>query len=89
MRPWRASTAATVACTCAFLADVADVRRADAARRFDLGAHRVELVDLAADDRDRRAERRELVRRAAADARAAAGDEGDLAAKRPGAKIDR
>ena len=68
------------------VADVAGVRRADAAGGLDLAAHRLELLELAADDRDARAERGELVRGAAADARAAAGDDGDLAGEQVGAK---
>ena len=44
------------------------------------------LSALAADERDRGAERRQLVRGAAADARAAAGDEGDLAREQAGAE---
>ena len=61
------------------VADVAGMRARGAARGLDLGAHRGELVGLAADEGDRRAERSQLVRRAAPDARAAAGDDGDLA----------
>ncbi len=66
------------------LADVAHVDRADAARGFDLALHRGQFVGVAADDRDGRAERRELVRSAAADSRAAAGDDGDLALQQAG-----
>ena len=66
------------------LADVADVGRADAAGVLDLALHRRELVGLAADDGDRGAERRQLVRGAAADPRAAAGDQRDLAAHQAG-----
>jgi hypothetical protein len=66
------------------LADVAGVRRADAALRLDLGTHRLELVELPADDRHERAERRQLVRRAAPDAGTAAGDDGHPASEEIG-----
>jgi hypothetical protein len=50
---------------------------------LDLGLHGGELVGLAAGDHDMRAQRRDLVRRAAADAAAAAGDDDGLALKQP------
>ena len=85
MRPWRASTAATVDLHLRLLADVADVRRADAAgaprsRRCTASS----LSTLRPTIATARAERRELVRGAAADARAAAGDDGDLAGEQAG-----
>ena len=57
---------------------------ARAAAGLDLGLHGGELVELAADQRDRGAERRQLVRGAAADAGAAAGDDDDLAGEQAG-----
>ena len=54
-----------------------------AAGCLDLALHRGELLGLAAGDHDMRAQRRDLVRRAAADAAAAAGDDDGLALKQP------
>ena len=86
-RPWMRPFFATIArdrfLDLRFLADVEGMRLAAAARRFDLGLHRGELVGLAAGDHDMRAERCDLVRRAAADAAAAAGDDDGLAFKQP------
>ena len=66
-----------------FLADVEGVRLAGAAGRLDLALHDGELLGLAAGDDDMRAERRDLVRGAAADAAAAAGDDDGLAGEQP------
>ena len=59
-------------------------RRADAAGAPRSRAAPRRASRLAADDRDRGAERRQLVRGAAADARAAAGDDGHLAGEQAG-----
>ena len=64
-----------------FFADVEGVRLAGTAGRLDLALHHVELLRLAAGDRHMRAEGRELVRGAAADAAAAAGDDDGPALK--------
>ena len=64
-----------------FLADVAGVRGAHTTRSFDFNANDFELLGFAADDGHSRPERRQLVRRAAPDARAAAGDDHHLAGK--------
>src|SRR6266516_2012790 len=63
------------------LADVADESLGLAARRGDFRLHGMQLVGRAADERDPRAECRELMRRAAADAAAAAGDDRHLPGK--------
>src|SRR6187401_1496199 len=62
-----------------FLANVESVRLAAAAGRLDLALHGLQLLGLAAGDHDMRAERGKLVRRAAADAAAAAGHNHGLA----------
>jgi hypothetical protein len=85
IRPWASSTAATVACT-RLVADVGGVHRAASADGLDLALDRLELFQRAADDRHPRTERRQLVRGAAADARAAAGDESNLAGEQVGAE---
>ncbi len=70
-------------------ADVESMRLAGAAGGLDLGLHAGKLVGLAAGDHDMRAQRGELVRRAAADAAAAAGDDHGLAFEQPRLKTDR
>jgi hypothetical protein len=65
-------------------ADVALMGRAGAAGVLDLALDRGELVGLAADDGHRGAERRQLVRSAAADPRAAAGDQRHLPSHQAG-----
>jgi hypothetical protein len=72
-----------------FFADVADVRRTDAAGTLDLVADGVELGGGAADDRDRGAERRELVRGAAADPEPPPVTTATWPRSSPGAKTDR
>jgi hypothetical protein len=67
-----------------FLADVEGLRAGPAAGGFDLGPDRVELLLLAPDQHHVRAQRGELVRGAAADARAAAGDDDDLPVEQAG-----
>jgi hypothetical protein len=73
--------AATASFTCAF----ANIERwfAGAARRLDLGLNRCELLGLASGDHDMGAQGRDFVRRAAADAAAAAGHDDGLALKQP------
>ena len=60
------------------------MHRADAADVLDLALHRLELLQRAADDRHPGTERGQLVRGAAADARAASGDDGDLVGEQVG-----
>jgi hypothetical protein len=70
-------------------ADVEGVDLAGTARRFDLGLHGAEFLGLAAGDHDMGAQRRDFVRRAAADAAAAAGHDDGLALNSPGLKTER
>ena len=58
----------------------------EAAVGHDFAGDVVQLVQLAADQHHMRAQRRQLVRDAAADARTAAGDDDHLALERPGGK---
>ena len=71
---------------CVFIADVEGDAVADAAVFSDFGSDAVELVLLAPADKHRGAERRELVRGAAPDAAATAGDPAQLAGEQAGAK---
>lgn len=70
-----------------FVANVAGERVRAPAVRVNLGRYVRELVRVAAEQRDVRAERREFVRAAAADAAAAARDERDLAFEAACAKL--
>ena len=69
-----------------FLADVGGVAARAAARVRDLARDRFELVGLAADQRDARAERGQFMRRAAPDAAAGAGHDAGLAGEQAVAK---
>ena len=83
MRPFRATIAAIASLTCASSRMSKACVSQEPPERLDLGLHGGELVGLAAGDHDMRAERGDLVRRAAADAAAAAGDDDGLALKQP------
>ena len=79
MRPKSASTAAHDLGHALFLADVGGIAARRAAGVGDLARDRFELVCLAANERHARAERRQLMRRAAPDAAAGAGHDAGLA----------
>ena len=86
MRPRSASAARTTSLHALLLADVGGVAARRAARVGDLARDRFELLGFAADQRDARAERGELVRGAAADAAAGAGHDAGLAGEQAGAE---